>query len=154
MNRRTALPWILAAALLAVVAGLLWATRSPATPSIDADDATLVAGGLRIYRQHCASCHGRALEGQPEWRTRRADGRLPAPPHDASGHTWHHADAQLFGMVKEGFSTGRYAPAGYQSDMPAYGGILGDDEIAAVLAYIKSTWPAQQRAHQARVSQR
>jgi hypothetical protein len=27
---------------------------------------------------------------------RKPDGKLPAPPHDASGHTWHHADAQLF----------------------------------------------------------
>jgi len=57
---------------------------------------------------------------------------LPAPPHDASGHTWHHPDSDLFGITKHGL--GPYAPAGYQSDMPAFGGTLSDEEIAAVLA--------------------
>ena len=94
----------------------------------------------------------KSFSGQPNWRQRRADGRLPAPPHDASGHTWHHPDAMLFGMVKEGFMTGVHAPAGYLSDMPAYGGLLDDREIAATLAYIKSTWPAEQRRHQAKIS--
>jgi len=36
---------------------------------------------------------------------------------------------------------GRTAPPGYESDMPAYGGLLTDEEIVAVIAYIKSTWP-------------
>lgn len=38
----------------------------------------------------------------------------------------------------------KYAPAGYESDMPAFGGILSDDEIRAVLAFIKSTWPEEE----------
>ena len=41
---------------------------------------------------------------------------------------------------------------GYESDMPAFEGILTDDEIADVLAYIKSTWPGRQREFQAEVS--
>jgi hypothetical protein len=45
---------------------------------------------------------GANLEGQPNWKERQANGRLPAPPHDASGHTWHHPDAQLFGITKQG----------------------------------------------------
>jgi mono/diheme cytochrome c family protein len=36
---------------------------------------------------------------------------------------------------------GKHAPAGYVSDMPAFGGQLSEDEIIAVLAYIKSRWP-------------
>ena len=63
---------------------------------------------------------------------------MPAPPHDESGHTWHHTDAVLFGITKYGLVN--YAPPGYQSDMPAYAGKLSDDEIRAVLSFIQSHW--------------
>jgi mono/diheme cytochrome c family protein len=76
---------------------------------------------------------------------------LPAPPHDASGHTWHHPDDVLFGITKRGLAP--YAPPGYVSDMPAFGGTLSDDEIRAVLAYIKSQWPPQIRARQKAISE-
>lgn len=66
------------------------------------DDAALVALGQRVYAGQCAACHGMQLEGQANWRERGPDGRLPAPPHDASGHTWHHPDEQLFQITKHG----------------------------------------------------
>ncbi len=102
-------------------------------------DPAQIARGEKIYAQHCASCHGAKLEGQPEWRRRLPNGRMPAPPHDESGHTWHHPDGVLFGMTKNGLKP-PYAPPGYDSDMPAFAGKLSDDEISAVLAYIKSHW--------------
>ena len=98
-----------------------------------------VADGERIYAQHCASCHGAKLEGQPSWQKKLPNGRFPAPPHDDSGHTWHHPDHVLFGITKNGLVP-PYAPPGYESDMPAFGGKLSDDEIRAVLAYIESRW--------------
>ena len=49
----------------------------------------VVKEGKKVYRTYCAVCHGKNLEGQPNWETFGADGRLPAPPHDESGHTWH-----------------------------------------------------------------
>lgn len=113
--------------------------------------AALVAGcetkpdlalGEKLYAQHCASCHGANLEGQPDWRKRLPNGRFPAPPHDASGHTWHHPDQVLFAITKHGLAP-PYAPAGYESDMPAFGGKLSDQEIRAVLAYIESRWPPE-----------
>lgn len=110
---------------------------------IDPADQARVVLGQTVYAAHCASCHGARLEGQPNWRERMANGRLPAPPHDVSGHTWHHPDAVLFDIVKRGLVPGVTAPAGYESDMPAYGTILSDEEIRASLAYIKSTWPRQ-----------
>jgi len=109
---------------------------------IDAGDAKQVAQGETVYRAHCASCHGANLEGQPNWQRRLPNGRRPAPPHDASGHTWHHPDAVLFGITKKGLVP-PYAPAGYASDMPAFGGVLSDNEIRAVLAYIQSRWPKE-----------
>ncbi|GAB3090860.1 hypothetical protein GCM10027287_35530 [Bordetella muralis] len=97
--------------------------------------------GKAIYAYTCAACHGAKLQGQPNWRERLANGRLPAPPHDPTGHTWHHPDAVLFDLVKNGLIPGRTAPPGYQSDMPAFGSALSDEQIIAVLAYIKSSWP-------------
>lgn len=110
--------------------------------------AAQVALGRQVYADNCASCHGANLEGQPDWKRRNENGRMPAPPHDASGHTWHHADRQIFTITKLG--VGAVVP-GYESDMPAFEGILSDEEIAAALAWIKSTWPKRERAFQARV---
>lgn len=133
-------------AVVAVVAVALFARR-PAPPVIPeyiaASDTTLVARGKTVYEQNCASCHGAKLEGQPNWRERLPNGRLPAPPHDVSGHTWHHPDAVLVDIVRDGLVPGKTAPEGYQSDMPAYAGVLTDGDIVAVLAYIKSNWPAE-----------
>ena len=109
-----------------------------------------VAVGGRIYAERCASCHGANLEGQPNWRERKPDGKLPAPPHDASGHTWHHPDQALIGITRDGLA--RYAPPGYRSDMPAFAGVLRDEEIAAVIAYIRSTWPEEIRNRQAAIT--
>lgn len=110
---------------------------------IDPSDQRLVMQGKTIYANNCASCHGADLQGQPDWRRARLpSGRLPAPPHDKTGHTWHHPDALLIDMVKNSLVPGKTAPRGYETDMPAYGEVLSDQEIIAVLAYIKSSWPA------------
>lgn len=69
---------------------------------------------------------------------------MPAPPHDESGHTWHHTDEVLFGITKHGLVPGKYGPPDYESDMPAFGGKLSDDEIWAVLAFIKSHWTTRE----------
>ena len=138
-----------AAVALLAIGSPLWilASDSPAKP--DANSPTLVARGEAVYAQHCASCHGATLEGQANWRSRLPNGRLPAPPHDATGHTWHHSDKQLFEMVKNG-TTGMVP--GYETDMPAYKDILGDADIWAVLSFIESTWPPDIRARHARIA--
>ncbi len=105
-----------------------------------------VATGQQLYADNCAGCHGLNLEGEPDWMTRLPNGRLPAPPHDASGHTWHHSDAQLFTITKFGLQA---IVPGYESDMPAFEGVLTDEEIASILDYLKSTWPERERAYQA-----
>jgi mono/diheme cytochrome c family protein len=121
---------------------ILYSTmRRSGTPFIDPADKTLVMQGKAIYANYCAACHGESLQGQPGWRERMANGKLPAPPHDKTGHTWHHPDEMLVDMVKNGLVPGRTAPPGYVSDMPGYGGILTDQEVIAVIAYIKSSWP-------------
>ncbi|MFC3003817.1 c-type cytochrome [Falsiroseomonas tokyonensis] len=118
-----------------------WRVWGPGNQGADGATADLLLG-QRVYAEYCASCHGANLEGQPDWRTRRPDGRLPAPPHDATGHTWHHSTAQLIELTRKGVAG---LVPGYESDMPAFEGVLTDTEIAAVVAYIASTWPQELR---------
>lgn len=107
--------------------------------------------GAELYRNTCAACHGANLEGQPDWQVPGPDGILPAPPHDETGHTWHHDNVLLFDYTRLG---GQAALAmrgitGFQSGMPAFAGTLSDAEIWDVLAYIRSTWPQPVRDVQA-----
>lgn len=142
---------LIAAGILAAAAGVVtlayWATRPEQPPARravagappDPENRALLAHGKGIYDRQCAACHGANLEGQPDWRSRRPDGRMPAPPHDDSGHTWHHPDEVLFGITRHGV-TPPYGPPGYRSDMPAFKDRLSDQDIRAVLAFIKSRW--------------
>ena len=145
-----------AAALVAAIGAAGWIAATPKGADVEGltfrgetVTAAELALGQEVYAANCASCHGANLEGQPDWRRRNENGRMPAPPHDASGHTWHHADRQLFTITKLGVSA---VVPGYESDMPAFEDILSDDEIAAVLAFIKSTWPERERDNQARTT--
>ncbi len=142
--------WLVGMGAVAVLLYGGLAIMRGAPPRPDPGDAALVALGKQTYQQYCASCHGVALEGQPGWRKPKPDGRLPAPPHNAEGHTWHHPDEQLLAMVRDGPAA--LAPPGYESDMPGFSGALSEREIVAVIAFIKSTWPLAARERQARIS--
>lgn len=137
-----------AGAAIAIAMTRFWDNAEP--EFADAGNAALVAQGKIVYADQCASCHGANLEGQPNWRQRRPDGRLPAPPHDETGHTWHHPDAHLFQVTK--FGTASIAGPNYETDMAAFGEILSDAEIWAVLAFIKSRWPAAVRRRHAELN--
>ena len=119
--------------------GVLW-LHTPPRPRADPANAQQVALGRAVYAQHCASCHGANLEGQPNWRRRRPDGRLPAPPHDASGHTWEHTEGQLFEVIKFGIKP--FVSQSYETDMRGFSE-LDDAKIWAVIAFIRSTWPPE-----------
>ena len=139
---------ILGATFAFLAGAIVVATRTDGKSPADPDNPRQVALGKSAYDRTCAYCHGTRLEGQPSWQEKLPNGRMPAPPHDASGHTWHHPDPVLFGITKYGLVPGKYAPPGYQSDMSAFGGVLSDEEIWAVLAYIKSSWPQDIRRAQ------
>ena len=142
--------WAAGLLLVLLVAGVgyfsLRATdrQAAASHSLRPDDPQVLRVGARIYTQQCAACHGAKGEGQPDWRDRGADGLLPAPPHDPSGHTWHHPDEQLFAITKQGLAQLINQPD-YRTAMPIYGGVLSDDEIVAVLSWIKAQWPPEIR---------
>jgi mono/diheme cytochrome c family protein len=123
------------------------ALRSQSVPVASPADSKAVALGRQVYETQCASCHGVNLEGQAGRKEPNPDGSFRAPPHDETGHTWHHNDAYLVESIKLG---GGRLPAGQGvSAMPAYENVLSEEEINAVLAYIKSTWPPDIRLAQA-----
>ena len=120
------------------------APEFPPLPTLDSDQITL---GQRVYAENCAECHGANLEGEPNWQQQNEDNSFRSPPHDADGHTWHHGDIVLIESIELG---GARLPdnIGGFSDMPAYEAALTEEEITAVLSYIKSTWPEDLRAIQ------
>ncbi len=128
---------------------LLYPAANNANAGAAENDST--ARGKLVYDRFCSLCHGKNLQGQPDWRTRKLDGKLPAPPHDETGHTWHHPDKMLFDITKYGLVPPN-APENYKTDMPAWGGTLKDKDIWSVIAYIKSRWPEDIREKQKEVN--
>ena len=126
---------------------LVSATIASANHELDNRD---LVSGQTLYTNNCASCHGAKLEGQPNWRLPNADGVLPAPPHDSTGHTWHHDNGLLFEYTKLG-GKGALAARGiadFNSGMPAFDGVISNEDIWDILAFIRSTWPKRQQQFQ------
>ena len=124
---------------------LIFFIVSDAAPSFadhELNDRDITAGA-QLYADNCASCHGANLEGQPKWQMRNDDGSLPAPPHDETGHTWHHDNQLLFNYTKLGgqLLLEQRDIDGSASRMPGFAESLTDDEIWDILAFIQSTWP-------------
>lgn len=131
---------VISTAIVFVATGVIWfVLENRESAKTGPEGIDMIARGEVIYGQNCASCHGMNLEGQANWRSVNADGTLPAPPHDSSGHTWHHSDTVLFNITKWG--TAAVVGGDFKSNMPGFAGTLEDEEIWAVLRYIKSRWP-------------
>ncbi|MEC9244768.1 MAG: c-type cytochrome [Pseudomonadota bacterium] len=116
------------------------------------DTTSEVTRGRVLYTEQCAFCHGAKRKGQPRWKQPPPTGRLPAPPHDVTGHAWHHSDNVLYRVTREGLAA--IVGGNYQSDMPGFGIVLSDSQIRAVFAFIRSSWPERERAFQEEMSRR
>lgn len=123
------------------------APHGAASPAAAApvDVKALAAKGSEIYASKCAACHGGAGAGM---------GTM-FPPLAASDYV-NAGDEQLIAAVKNGLS-GPITVNGqqYNGMMPPFGGQLSDEEIAAVLTHIRTSWgnngkaitPAQVTGH-------
>lgn len=115
-------------------------------PPIPTLDPKQVSVGKQIYQANCAVCHGANAEGAPNWKTPDAQGNYPAPPHNDTGHTWHHSDRVLYEIIRDGFADP--LRPGSPKRMPPFGDKLTDADIRAVIAYFKSLWSREHRAFQ------
>lgn len=119
---------------LVLAAGIILTQRHKTPPVsliVQASHPQLEAG-FALYRAHCATCHGAFLGGAPGWR---ADPKR-APALNETGHAFNHTDLELFRRVAQGVR-GQDG----QIVMPAFGGVLSDDEIVTLLSYIAAWWP-------------
>lgn len=142
--------------LVLAIAGVLAFNVLRGTIRFSGETGTAVSAdpvetGRRIYLEYCAACHGANLQGQPGWQDERPGGVRLAPALDASGTLWRNTDQRLFEITKYGGQ--RFAAPDELSAMPGYETQLSDTEIEAVLAYIKSAWPADIREQQEQLSQ-
>ncbi|MBI4328627.1 MAG: c-type cytochrome [Chloroflexi bacterium] len=131
-------------------------SRSPApggiAPTPIPEDATpeMLSRGESLYQANCQSCHGGATGGTMM--------TIP-PPHNANGHTWHHPDCQLTDVVLNGSGEmgemmRRMMPAPEGTPrMPVFKGTLTEEDIRAILGYIKTWWTEAQRQSQARATE-
>ena len=103
--------------------------------------------GPALYQTFCAACHGEAGEGDPTWPKPNALGDIPAPPHNAKGHTWRYSDADLVMMTLNGHRD-PYNSSEFLT-MPAFKGILTEAQVVAIFDYLKTLWTDQQLAAQA-----
>ena len=119
-------------------------------PTLNPDEIAL---GQTVYAANCADCHGVNLKGEADWKIKNDDGSFRSPPHDETGHTWHHPDEELLEAIRLGGARFEGMNIDVKSTMPAFGESLTEEEITAVLTYIKSTWPNDAREWQWEVSQ-
>jgi mono/diheme cytochrome c family protein len=115
--------------------------NAPAPPDLDSGSVEV---GRGLYTERCASCHGADLAGDPDWKTPNPDGSYPPPPHDSTGHTWHHSDRLLVDIVRNG--------SGFeQSRMPTFSD-LSVEQVLSIVEYLKTTWGPEERAFQWQVT--
>lgn len=101
--------------------------------------STSVASGEELYVANCTVCHGTDQGGNIK--------DIP-PPHNANGHTWHHPDQQLSGIILNGLD---FAVEGQQT-MPAFGDQLSTEQVHSILSYIKTWWTEDQRSFQSQAT--
>lgn len=99
-------------------------------------DTAQLLRGEQLYNQHCVSCHGPGAGGDPNWRKRGPDGRFPPPPLNGTAHAWHHPLAQLRHTISNGGPPGN-------SNMPAWGEVLDEQQINDLIAWFQALWPAE-----------
>ena len=101
------------------------------------NDPVYVTMGEKVYIEQCASCHGVNLEGQVGWQDTMVDGMRLAPPHDKSGHTWHHPDEMLFNLTKYGFKA--MINDDYKVNMPFYSVVAPISLALIVIFFVTSS---------------
>ncbi len=106
---------------------------SPAPDERSEEEKAVLTRGAKLYEQHCASCHGDDGMGVPPG--------YPALKDHASLTDENPLNAVRM-VLNGGFPPGTQGnPRPY--GMPPFGPQLSDDEVAAVLSYVREQWGRQ-----------
>ena len=116
---------------------------------ITTESKIMIERGKIVYQNNCVSCHMVNLSGAKNWKGLDEDGHRKAPPLNGTGHTWHHDDNALHGIIKYGLAK---LVKNYEGKMMGFGDNLSDKEIDSILAYLKSYWPKDKYDHQINLS--
>jgi mono/diheme cytochrome c family protein len=123
MRRRRVLAWAFVVTALGLLAAGVAVVRAPLPPSPRGPEP-----GRTLFQTHCASCHGPAGRGD-SWRARL----LFLRPGDLSSPALAlRPDQYLADLVRHGGSS--YGRPG----MPSFGFVLTDEEIDAVIQYVRT----------------
>jgi mono/diheme cytochrome c family protein len=101
-----------------------------APPVAQSDFKRVMARGVKLYEEHCADCH--AADGK---------GNVPAYPPLAGNRslTMRTAANPIRMVLNGGFAPGTAGnPRPY--GMPPFRALLSDDDVAAVVSYVRNSW--------------
>lgn len=116
-------------------AAVWWAGLSAAAVALacEPSDQTPAGRGARVFQRSCSGCHG--ANGRGVMRL-----GLTKPPRDLTQSEFHEnvTDEQLRAVIRTG-----------KGQMPAFGGLLGDSDIRAVIAFIRTLPPPGTRTPEA-----
>jgi mono/diheme cytochrome c family protein len=121
MKRRAVAVWRLSRVALAALSIMACEPR----------DQTPVGRGARVFKRTCSGCHG--ADGKGVMRM-----GLVKPPRDLTNAEFQSqfTDEQLRRVIRVG-----------KNQMPAFGGLMGDEDLSNVIAFIR-TLPPGARAPQ------
>jgi len=103
-------------------------------------DSKLIKTGFREYHAMCRLCHGAPGYEQAEF----ARGLYPKPPDLVSKGIQQRSDAELYWVVKNGIK---------MTGMPAFGPTHGEDELWAIVAFLKRMPNMQGKEYEAMVGE-
>lgn len=126
-SRRTVLLALLTFGILLVLVVVFVIRPTAGVPSQANDGPANSTDGQVLFEAYCAACHGK--DGQPVV----PDARIL----NANGETWRLSNDEIGQMIRNGSQL-----------MPAMGADFSDEQVDAVITYIKAWWTPDQRAEQ------
>ena len=107
------------------------------TPAGSRFDTASIARGAELYAQHCALCHGPQAQGHPDWQAPSDGSFAAAPPLNGTGNDWKRSRRELIAVIMDGVVRKDGVPV-----MPAWMQRLSERDIADIIAWFQSQWPA------------
>ena len=127
---------LLAAGIILMLGSRVEPSTTMSSVALAERDPAAIERGRETYLNQCASCHGEDGRGNGP----AAAGLDPPPANLTGGHMQAHSDEQILGWIKNGLPP---------SAMPAFEGVLTDEQIMEIIAYLRANPTALTDSHNA-----